>query len=172
MGSADMSLGDRQPETRISFAVGSCQHGQQAIRGFAGLLENLLEIGGRAKATDFGKTVAKEFQASDGQPLAAFGTAGIDDIAATAGFHSGTETVGAHTLDFAGLPSSFHGVPACFCSGNTKTWNANAGPKDLSILWISWALRYSIRPPRSLSAFFSPMFSSPYRSVNGRGTAQ
>lgn len=26
MGFADMSLGDRQPETRIRSAVGSCQH--------------------------------------------------------------------------------------------------------------------------------------------------
>ena len=31
-GSTDLSFGNRQPEARISFTVGSCEHGQPAIR--------------------------------------------------------------------------------------------------------------------------------------------
>lgn len=48
MGFADVLLGDCQAQTWEGFAVGSCQHGQPAVRGFAWLLENPLEIGGRA----------------------------------------------------------------------------------------------------------------------------
>lgn len=47
-GVADLSFGDRQPEARVRFTVGSCQHGQPAVHGFASLLENPFEIDGRA----------------------------------------------------------------------------------------------------------------------------
>jgi hypothetical protein len=33
-GFADLSFGDRQPEARIGFTVGSCENGQPAVRGF------------------------------------------------------------------------------------------------------------------------------------------
>ena len=42
------------------------------------------------------------------QTGAAFGTPGVDDLAAATGSHAGTETVRAGTLETTGLESSFH----------------------------------------------------------------
>lgn len=46
---------------------------------------------------------------SDGQALAAFGAACVDDSAAATGFHANQESVGACTADFRRLVSAFHG---------------------------------------------------------------
>jgi len=46
---------------------------------------------------------------SDGQALAAFGAACVDDGAAATGFHANQESVGACTADFRRLVSAFHG---------------------------------------------------------------
>jgi hypothetical protein len=62
--------------------------------------------------------LAWKAEARCGQPLlhaklfTTLGAAGVDDIAAAVGFHSGTKTVSADALDFAGLISSFHGSSA------------------------------------------------------------
>jgi len=45
---------------------------------------------------------------SGSQTDATLGTASIDDFAAVTGGHTGTEAVGAGTLQVAGLKSSFH----------------------------------------------------------------
>ena len=142
-GFADLSFGNRQPEARIRFAVGSREHGQPAVRGLQWIIENPLEIGCRIQSAGLGKTMAVALQALHGQPLAALGPAGIDHGAATARLHAGAEAVGAHALDLAGLPSSFHGSATC-CLRGKKTRNPNAPPKALSMLWISRTPRYSI----------------------------
>jgi len=72
-----------------------------------------------------GKAVGCRRQALDAESLAAFGAAGIDDIAATGGFHSGAKAMGAGTLDFARLIRSFHrgfalGFPKIRCNKKTR----------------------------------------------------
>ncbi len=54
----------------------------------------------------------------DGQTLAAFGAACVDDGTATTGFHAHEETVGAGAAGLGGLVSTFHeGAPWGFSPG-------------------------------------------------------
>jgi hypothetical protein len=53
------------------------------------------------------KAVAPNDQ-SDAETLASLRPTRIDDPAAARGLHAGTESMGSHTLDLAGLVCSFH----------------------------------------------------------------
>jgi len=108
--SADAFLGDCQPEPRTSMAGGASQHGQVGVCRLLCVIKNMLKIGGGAQPMRTGKAEARRSQAltADSKPLAAFGAAGIDDLATAGGFHSGTKAVGADALNLARLIRSFH----------------------------------------------------------------
>lgn len=155
VGFANLAFRDRQAKARIGFTIGSREQGQPAICGFERLRENPLELGGRSQAEGSGEPEAGGFQASDGQSLAPFGTAGIDDVPAIMGPHPGTKAVGPYALDLTGLIGSFHGIPAC-CSAYKKRRNAKAGAMRCQS--CGWGRRCGIvSPPRKPTASFLSM---------------
>jgi hypothetical protein len=62
----------------------------------------------------FGEKVREQWRKAewcglDGQTLAAFGAAGVDDSAAATGFHTDQKAVGTRAAGLGGLVSAFHG---------------------------------------------------------------
>ena len=81
---------------------------KKASEDFAAFAKTSLKSSALVSRSDRGNPLGARGKRSDGQTLATLGAAGIDDQTAAAGLHARAETMGADSLDLAGLIRSFH----------------------------------------------------------------
>ena len=79
-----------------------------ASEDFEAFAKTCLKSSALISRSDRANPLGARGKRSDGQTLAALGTACIDDQTAAAGLHACAETMGADSLDLAGLIRSFH----------------------------------------------------------------
>ena len=94
-----------------------------------------------------------------GQPLPAFGAPAIDELAATFCGHTGAKTVGARTLQFTGLKSSFHG---CICLIENRCCYLSAA----LILVVATAMRADLCGREILRSLVA-LFNGDSQSIRG-----
>ena len=90
----------RRPERAAANSEGRCK------RAAAGYVAR--DITERRSEGEVGVTVPSQLAVLDGQTLAAFGAASVDDSAATTSFHPNTKTVRALASGDGGLVGTFH----------------------------------------------------------------
>jgi hypothetical protein len=103
-------FGNRQSQAGFPQFVGPGQDQKAGSRLFNRQIKYPLEISRLEQAYPFGKTTGRyrQWQPLGRQTGTALGTTRIQNLAAIAGGHAGTETVGTGTLENTGLECTFH----------------------------------------------------------------